>query len=274
MDTPAVVKEFEKSIKNKFNVYNSLFLNLPFRKVSNIGMLIPLMHQVCKTGLETGNDPLEILDSFFSQHTNISSEHEKIDFMFRVIQYVERQVVLYDSVEDAAFPHIIKYGNHRTLKDFIHLTENKRSYERISEKLSTFSARIVFTAHPTQFYTPFVLNIISKLRSLINENDINGIDLILQQLGLTSLINTMKPTPFDEAKNIIYFLTDVYYEAIGDLYSYIRKNIENSEFDNPDIIQLGFWPGGDRDGNPYVTSDVTMDVADELRMSLMKCYYT
>ncbi len=71
------VKEFEKSVKNKFNVYNSLFLNLPFRKISNIGMLIPLLHHVCKEGLEEGNEPLEILDSFFSIHTNIKSEEEK-----------------------------------------------------------------------------------------------------------------------------------------------------------------------------------------------------
>ena len=33
---------FEKSVKNKFSVYNSLFLKLPFRKINNIGMLIPL----------------------------------------------------------------------------------------------------------------------------------------------------------------------------------------------------------------------------------------
>ena len=141
------------------------------------------------------------------------------------------------------------------------------------EKLSTFTTRIVFTAHPTQFYPPSVLDIIAKLKSLITKNDINEIDLTLQQLGLTSLINSKKPTPFDEAKNIIYFLRNVYYDAVIELYSNIKKNIQNSNFDNPNILQFGFWPGGDRDGNPFVTSEITNDVADELRMNLMKCYY-
>jgi len=193
--------------------------------------------------------------------------------MFRVIQYVERQIVLFDSVEDAAFNDLEKHSTHLSLKDFFHMVDGKKHEENISEKLSTFGTRIVFTAHPTQFYPPSVLDIISKLRSLIIENDINGIDLTLQQLGLTSLINTQKPTPFDEAKNIIYFLRNIYYEAVGELYTKIKKNIQNSDFDNPEIIKLGFWPGGDRDGNPFVTSQITMNVADELRMSLMKCYY-
>jgi len=273
MSEPIRVQAFDKSVRNKFNVYNSLFLNLPFQGISNVGMLLPLMHHVCKDGLESGKDPLEILDNFFSTNTAIKTEEEKIDFMFRVIQYVERQIVLFDSVEDAAFPDLDKYGTNLSLKDFFHLIDGKKNAENISGKLSTFGTRIVFTAHPTQFYPPSVLDIISKLRLLITENDINGIDLTLQQLGLTSLINTKKPTPFDEAKNIIYFLRNLYYDAVGELYSHIKKDIRNSDFDNPDIIKLGFWPGGDRDGNPFVTAEITMHVADELRMTLMKCYY-
>jgi phosphoenolpyruvate carboxylase len=38
-------------------------------------------------------------------------------------------------------------------------------------------------------------------------------------------------------------------------------------------MKLGFWPGGDRDGNPFVTAEITKNVADELRVNLMKCYY-
>ena len=97
------LNEFLKAVKNKFDVYNSLFINLPFQKVSNTGMLIPLLQHLCKQGLDSQRDPIEILDSFFSHHTDIKTQEEKIDFMFHVIRYVERQFVLYDSVEDAAF---------------------------------------------------------------------------------------------------------------------------------------------------------------------------
>ena len=193
--------------------------------------------------------------------------------MFRVIQYVERQIVLYDSVEDAAYPAIHQLSNDLSFKDFINLLENKIKPADVSKVLSQFSARIVLTAHPTQFYSHSVLDIINRLRLLILENNINEIDLTLQQLGLTSLVNSKKPTPFEEAKNIIYFLRYVYYDSVSELYSHIKNILKNDNFDNPDLIKIGFWPGGDRDGNPFVTSDITMNVADELRMTLMKCYY-
>src|SRR5210317_1813955 len=126
MNNPLIAKEFEKLVTNKFNVYNSLFLNLPYPNISNIGMLIPLLHNVCKHGLDSGKDPLETLDSFFSIHTSIESEQEKIDFMFRVIQYVERQVVLYDSVEDAAFTQFLALDSNLSLKDYLHLLVSKK----------------------------------------------------------------------------------------------------------------------------------------------------
>ncbi|MFZ1703965.1 MAG: phosphoenolpyruvate carboxylase [Saprospiraceae bacterium] len=273
IQNPLISKAFEKLVTNKFNVYNSLFLNLPYPNVGNIGILIPLLYRECKENLDSGKEPLEILDSFFGKHTSILSEQEKIDFMFRVIQYVERQVVLYDSVEDAAFSQLQTYDHHLTMKDYIHLLQNKNKGDKISEKLSDFSTRIVFTAHPTQFYPPSVLEIIANLKTLITQNDINEIDINLQQLGLTSFINSKKPTPFDEAKNIIYLLRNVYYDAAAELYANIKMSLSDDSFDNPNIIQFGFWPGGDRDGNPFVTAQTTKEVANELRTTLMKCYY-
>jgi len=267
------LEEFKKSVNNKFNVYNSLFLNLPYRNIENVGMVIPLLLDQCQKGLQSGLNPKEILESFFQNFVNIDSEKDRIDFMFRIIQYVERQVVLYDSVEDAAFPKLQEHSSSLSIKDYFQLVDKNKSWDKIAKKLSTFSARIVLTAHPTQFYTPAVLDIISKLRTLILGDKIDEIDVVLQQLGLTSLINAKKPTPLDEARNIIYTMRHVYYDAVGELYSYIKGNISSGNFENHNIMKIGFWPGGDRDGNPYVTSHITKDVANELRITLMKCYY-
>jgi len=266
-------------------VFNSLFLSLPFRKIRTTGVLIPLLQSECREGLDVGRDPLEILDSFFKSRPELKTEEEQIDFMFRVIQYVERQVVLFDSVEDAAFPELHTLNDQLSLKDYIHLAGSKTggslggpsdgdtNLATAASKLSDFRTRIVFTAHPTQFYPPSVLKIIAKLRQFIFNNDISSIDLTLQQLGLTSLLKSSKPTPFEEAQNIIYFLRNVYYDAVGEVYSQIKGASGDDAFHNFKVIQLGFWPGGDRDGNPFVTSETTLAVANELRMTLMKCYY-
>jgi len=267
------MKVFEKQVANKFNLYNSLFLNLPYQKGDAVGILLPLLYLKCKSGLEDGKDPDEILDDFFTNIALLHTEDERIDFMFNVIQFVERQVVLFDSVEDAAFTKLKEQASYFSVKDFFQKLESRKNWRSIIEKLSDFSARIVFTAHPTQFYPPAALDIISRLRTLINNNQIDDIEITLQQLGLTSLLNAEKPTPFDEARNIIYFMRNVYYRAAGDLYTYIKESVRLKRFENPGIIRLGFWPGGDRDGNPNVTAEITNAVADDLRMTLMKCYY-
>lgn len=267
------IEEFKKSVNNKFNVYNSLFLNLPYRYIDNVGMLIPLLMDQSRKGLKAGLNPKEIIEAFFENFADLKTEEERIDFMFRIIQYVERQVVLYDSVEDAAFPKLHKHSSSLSLKDYFQLVQKNKDWDTILDKLNSFSARIVLTAHPTQFYTPAVLDIITNLRTLILEDKIDEIDVVLQQLGLTSLVNAKKPTPLDEAKNIIYTLRNVYYDAIGEMYAYIKASAGDQAFDNHDIVKLGFWPGGDRDGNPFVTADITKDVMNELRVTLMKCYY-
>ena len=267
------LEEFKKSVTNKFNIYNSLFLSLPYRNIENVGILVPVLFDQCERGLKEGLDPQEILDTFFANFANIPDERMRIDFMFRIIQYVERQVVLYDSVEDSAFPKLQEYTSSLSIKDYFELVNQTKNWDKISKKLASFSARIVLTAHPTQFYTPAVLDIISELRNLIDESRIDDIDMTLQQLGLTSLVNSKKPTPLDEAKNIIYILRNTYYNAVGELFQYVKNNTHNADFDNHNILKLGFWPGGDRDGNPFVTAKITKKVADELRTTLMKCYY-
>ena len=85
MDHDARVRDFERLVANRFNVYNSLFLSLPFQQVRRIGVLIPLMEDYCARGLEEGKNPIEILDAFFAQHTDIETEADKIGLTLMAI---------------------------------------------------------------------------------------------------------------------------------------------------------------------------------------------
>jgi phosphoenolpyruvate carboxylase len=65
----------------------------------------------------------------------------------------------------------------------------------------------------------------------------------------------------------------VFYSTSGDMVHYLQKNVFNGESIENALIKLGFWPGGDRDGNPFVTTDITLNVAERLRTAILKCYY-
>jgi phosphoenolpyruvate carboxylase len=261
---------YEELVSSKYQVFNSLFMNLPYEKTENIGMLLPILRQESKAGFKAGKNPIQIIEEFFSRHTEYLQESEQMDFLFRVVQYVERQVVLYDSIEDAAFRQLRQYSDDLTVKRIARLAASHGKSNELKRKLEDFGIRIVFTAHPTQFYPETVQYIIEDLRSAISGNNIKEINQLLKQLGKTSFLKDTKPTPYDEAISIIYYLRYVYYEAVGKLYQQIRQTVD---FQNENLIQLGFWPGGDRDGNPYVSAEITREVADELRMSLLKSYY-
>lgn len=261
------LEKFRQLVKNKYLIYNSLFLNLPNENTSHTGIFIPLLHKLSKEGYAKDQDPKSIIEDFFKNHTNHLSKQEQFDLLFRMIQYIERQVVLFDSVEDAAFTSLKKQRIEEVLQP------RNTSYEDLVEHLKNFSARVVFTAHPTQFYSNSVQGIMHELRLGIKADSITKIDNTLQQLAFTPFINRTKPTPFDEAQSIIFYLRYVYYDTLGGIYHNVAKRANLKPDFNPNLLELGFWPGGDRDGNPFVTAQTTMEVASQLRVTIMKCYY-
>jgi len=267
------LQQFKKEVLNKFQIYNSLFSNLPYEKMENIGSLIPILYKNSKEGFENNKTPIEIIDDFFQTNIKTNSEKIKQDYLFRMIQYIERQVVLFDSIEDASFEQLHDENEEGTLPYLLQSAILKEKLSEVKEKLRNFKVRLVFTAHPTQFYPQNVLRIIYYLEQAIKENNLSEIDAILQQLGQTPFINNEKPTPFDEALSIIYFMRNVYYDTLGKL----QQDIQNEFFADENLentnIELGFWPGGDRDGNPFVTAEITKKVTQELRFNIMKCYY-
>lgn len=267
-------EKFRQLVENKFQIYNSLFMSLPYDKMSNIGMLLPFLYEESKAGYEKGMNPEEIMTDFFKKHTELQTEEQKIELLFKIIQYIERQVVLFDSIEDAAFPGLHHESDAGTLLQLHERASQEHLLEVTREKMKDFAIKVVFTAHPTQFYPYSVQRILHDLRTAIMQDSVTEIDMLLQQLGKTPFLNSVKPTPLDEALSIIFYLRYIYYDSIGELYKKLKNSFGNKSFTpNHDMIQLGFWPGGDRDGNPFVTADITQKVAAELHFSILKSYY-
>jgi phosphoenolpyruvate carboxylase len=263
---------FNQEVVTRFELYNSLFQTLPFYQVKDTGILLPFFSSHCEKGAMQQLSPTEIIESFFQKYVPDIDHREQINRLFRFIQYIERQVVLFDAVEDSSFNKIGRMDDSGSLQSLLQQAAlNDKFRDDVSKKLENFSLRLVLTAHPTQFYPGSVLGIITDLIEALKVNDLTNIDALLQQLGKTPFFNKTSPTPVDEATSLVWFLENTFYHAA----SAIQAKLEE-EFDikgDHGVLELGFWPGGDRDGNPNVTTEITASVASLLRQIVFRCYY-
>ncbi len=275
MDNQALrgLQHFKNYVGIKYQLYNSLFTSLPFHRIEKTGILLSLFLNNCEEGYKKKNSPTEIVEDFFIKHTTYTTQPQKLDILFRFIQFVERQVVLFDALEDAAFTQIHDTSGAGTMKQLEMEVLQSNKEEALSKKLEDFSIRMVLTAHPTQFYPGSVLGIINDLSKSLAENNTAQINMYLQQLGKTPFFKKEKPSPYDEAVSLIWYLENVFYAASGRIISFINNQFSHELHVNNAVINMGFWPGGDRDGNPFVTTDITLKVADALRGGIIKCYY-
>ncbi|MDC0177392.1 phosphoenolpyruvate carboxylase [Polaribacter sp.] len=267
------LERFSENVLSKYQIYNSIFTTLPFDTIDDTGVLLPLLHKVCKKGFNLEKDPTQIINHFFKKYQEEPTEKEKTDLLFRFIQFIERQVVLFDAIEDAAYPVVNNMDGLGTLRNSKEAAFLSNKKDELKAHLEDFKVRIVLTAHPTQFYPGSVLGIITDLDKAIQNDDLLLIRKLLSQLGKTPFYKKEKPTPFDEAVSLIWYLENVFYHSIPKIYNYIQHHIYDGEPIENEIIDLGFWPGGDRDGNPFVTTKITLDVAEKLRQTILKSYY-
>ena len=267
------LQQFRNDVGIRFQLYNSLFTSLPFHRIEKTGILLSLLSNNCEEGYKRKLSPVQIIDEFFTKHTTYINEKERNDLLFRFVQYIERQVVLFDALEDAAFRQIHDLNGAGTLKHLETEVLQSNKQDELANKLKDFSIQLVLTAHPTQFYPGPVLGIINDLSKALAENNTVLVNTYLQQLGKTPFFKKKKPSPYDEAISLIWYLESVFYPAAGRIVSTLKSQFPDAVGAGNPVIRMGFWPGGDRDGNPFVTSDITLQVADALRSSIIKCYY-
>jgi len=267
------LQQFRNFVAIKFQLYNSLFTSLPFHRIEKTGILLSMLLNNCEEGYKRRQSPVQIIEEFFEKHTSYTKDQDRIDLLFRFVQYVERQVVLFDALEDAAFREVNDMNGIGTLKHLESEIMQAGNQSELAEKLKVFAIRLVLTAHPTQFYPGPVLGIINDLSKALSENNASQINVYLQQLGKTPFLNKQKPTPYDEAVSLIWYLENVFYAAAGRIISFFKNQFPDAVSESNPVINMGFWPGGDRDGNPFVSASTTLQVADALRGSIIKCYY-
>ena len=267
------LERFNEHVLSKFEIYNSLFLTLPFKSILKTSLLLPLFSEHCKSCYRKKKSPLHIVESFFKKYCVDLNDKERLNLIFSFIQFIERQIVLFDAIEDSAFPIVNNMHGRGTLRYIKEETIGKGKLKELTNYLESFKINLVLTAHPTQFYPGSVLGIINDLSLFISKGNIDEIKKLLLQLGKTRFFKKKKPTPFDEAMSLIWYLENIFYTSSSRIYNYIEQNILDGERLKNELFSFGFWPCGDRDGNPYVTPDISIRTAIKLKYSVQRNYY-
>ncbi|MFX3636061.1 MAG: phosphoenolpyruvate carboxylase [Candidatus Pristimantibacillus sp.] len=168
------------------------------------------------------------------------------------------------------------------------LKDRNVGIEDVQEIVSGISLELVMTAHPTEASRKAVLDIHKRIAEDVMELDNPTLthrereklrDKLLNEvliLWQTDEIRDRKPTVIDEVRNGLYFFDETLFEVLPDVYEELErclgKYYPDEKWHVPSYLRFGSWIGGDRDGNPSVTSDITWETLTLNRQLAIKKY--
>ena len=154
------------------------------------------------------------------------------------------------------------------------------SVEEISTWIKEMSVRPVFTAHPTEAARRSVLSKLGQVADLLedsrNPSQADRLAETIDLLWQTDELRVGQPEPLDEAMNALYYLDDLFRQTVPEVLNDFAREMNRIDVVVPVTarpLSFGSWIGGDRDGNPNVTAQVTTDamvlqVAHAIRVTI------
>ena len=207
--------------------------------------------------------------SNYFQLINIAEDLQRI----RVIRQREAKGTLRESIVNAI----------RALKD------NGKTADEIRSLLEQTRLRLVLTAHPSEAKRQEILVILRQIARMMEMRDQHNLlprelrklerNLAeeVEELWQTRQVRASKKQVSDEVDFGIYFIRSVIIDVVIDIYEDLQLALERyypeeDWSDLPPVLRYASWIGGDRDGNPNVTTDVTLQTLATLRETARQIY--
>ncbi len=156
------------------------------------------------------------------------------------------------------------------------------------EALAQTKLSPVFTAHPTEASRRSMLDKLAEVSNLIDQRGSGRctsaetrridrrVDELIDAMWQTDEIRRERPSPGDEARTTLYYLDQMARDGLPELWTDISTSLEavGETFDAEMApIVFGSWVGGDRDGNPNVTPETTVEVIELQKARALKLLF-
>ena len=162
------------------------------------------------------------------------------------------------------------------------------SADEMRALVARLRVRPVITAHPTEAKRVTVLEKHRRIYRRLVELEaprwtprersdlINAVRTEIELLWLTGELRLEKPTVAQELAWGLYFVTENLFDVVPDLVDKLERALRQAypegQFQVPSFFQFGSWIGGDRDGNPFVTNEVTRRTVYDNRVASLRRY--
>jgi phosphoenolpyruvate carboxylase len=166
------------------------------------------------------------------------------------------------------------------------LTDADADREVVQQILDDVLIEPTFTAHPTEARRKTVK---AKLRSIAQHLETmderlltdleqgqvwREVEAEVTSLWQTPHVRNRRPEPTDEARNVQWYLENILFDVVGEVYDEFEQELheEYPDVDVPKLFEFRSWAGSDRDGNPFVTPEVTTETLERQRNVVLTKY--